>query len=334
MRLSIIPRRRVLGLAAAGGVLALTGLRPAAAEAWQIVSVVKLTGIPWFNRFQIGVEKAGKELGVAATQVGPTTADPAQQVKIIEDLIARKVDAIVVVPNDANVLQPVLERAQAAGIVVVTQESPGQKGANWDVETIDNKAFAEQVFTTFAKHAGGKGEFALYVGSLTVPLHNVWADIGLEFFKKNYPELKPVADRFPVGENLDDSFRTAQQLLQTHPKLKGLIGFGSQGPIGFAQALQRSGAKGGQHVVVGTVLPAQAEPFLKRQLITEGFLWDPKDAGYATVAVAKRVLDKLPIQTGLELPGLGKAEVDEATHTIRFNAIQTFTAANAASFGF
>lgn len=167
-----------------------------------------------------------------------------------------------------------------------------------------------------------------------MPLHNAWADIGLAYLKKNYPDLKPVADRFPVGESLDDSFRTAQELLQTHPHLKGLIGFGSQGPIGFAQALQRNGIKGGKVTVVGTVLPAQAEPFLKKDLISEGFLWDPKDAGYAAVAIAKKVLDKQPVQSGFELPGLGKADVDAATHTVRFNAIKTFTATNAASFGF
>ena len=326
-------RRLLLGLVLAAATSVAVPLS-AQAKTPEIVAVVKLTGIPWFNRFQVGVEAAGKDLGVHATQAGPAQPDPAQQVKIIEDQIARKVDAIVVVPDDANVLQPVLERARAAGIVVVTQESPGQKGADWDVETIDNKAFAEQIFKSFAEHAGGKGEFALYVGSLTVPLHNAWADIGLAYFKEHYPDLKPVADRFPVGESVDDSFRTAQELLQTHPDLKGLIGFGSQGPIGFAQALQRNGVKSGKVTVVGTVLPAQAEPFLKKGLITEGFLWDPKDAGYATVAIAKRVIDKQAVESGLELPGLGKADVDAATHTVRFNAIKTFSAENAAAFGF
>ena len=70
--------------------------------------------------------------------VGPTTADPAQQVRAVEDLIAKKVKVIGVVPNDAKALEPVFDRAQAAGIPVITHESPSQKGNTWDIEMIDN----------------------------------------------------------------------------------------------------------------------------------------------------------------------------------------------------
>ena len=53
----------------------------------EIAVVVKITGIPWFNRMEVGVDEAGKSIGVKAYQVGPSEADPAQQVKIVEDLI-------------------------------------------------------------------------------------------------------------------------------------------------------------------------------------------------------------------------------------------------------
>ncbi len=50
----------------------------------------------------------GKSL-TSTPPVGPSSTDAPQQVKIIEDLIARKVDAITIVPNDANVLEPVFK---------------------------------------------------------------------------------------------------------------------------------------------------------------------------------------------------------------------------------
>ena len=43
--------------------------------------------------------------------------------------------------------------------------------------------------------------------------------------------------------------------------------------------------------VVGTVLPSQAKSLITDDTIREGFLWNPTDAGYAMVAVAKLVLD-------------------------------------------
>ena len=45
--------------------------------------------------------------------------------------------------------------------------------------------------------------------------------------------------------------------------------------------------------------------------IREGYPWNPSDAGHAMVAVAKLVLDGTPIVDGVEIPGLGKAVVDE-----------------------
>src|SRR5438132_3369624 len=86
----------------------------------EIAVVVKIGGIPWFTAMEQGIKRAGTEEHVKAYMVGPTTADPAQQVRAVEDLIAKKVNAIGVVPNDAKALEPVFDRAKAAGIPVIT----------------------------------------------------------------------------------------------------------------------------------------------------------------------------------------------------------------------
>ena len=64
--------------------------------------VVKIGGIPWFNAMEAGIKEQSAKLGVEGFMVGPTSADPALQVRAIEDLIAQKVDYIGVVPNDAK----------------------------------------------------------------------------------------------------------------------------------------------------------------------------------------------------------------------------------------
>ncbi len=76
-----------------------------------VVNISKVDGMPWFNRMGEGVVEAGNAFGVNASQVGPSSTDAPQQVKIIEDLIARKVNAITIVPNDANVLEPVFKKS-------------------------------------------------------------------------------------------------------------------------------------------------------------------------------------------------------------------------------
>lgn len=158
---------------------------PGSREKHEIAVVAKVTGIPWFTRMEVGVNEAAKKLNVNAYQVGPATPDPAQQVKVIEDLIAKNVDAIIVVPNDAKVLEPVLKKAQEKGIVVLTHESPDQRIGQWDVETIDSEKYAQANMDELAKAMGNKGGYAIYVGSLTVPLHNAWADYAIKYQKEN-----------------------------------------------------------------------------------------------------------------------------------------------------
>ncbi len=97
-----------LTTALAGAALALGAIAFADAATDQtIVTVVKVTGINWFNRMDEGVKEFAKDNpGINAYQTGPGRADAAQQLKIIEDLIAKKVTALAVVPFDPPTLEP------------------------------------------------------------------------------------------------------------------------------------------------------------------------------------------------------------------------------------
>src|ERR1700676_1789317 len=94
----------------------------------EMVTVVKIAGIPWFNAVEKGILKGAKEFNINATMVGPANVDPAQQVKLLEDLIAKKVNVIGLVPLDVKVCEPVLKRAQSAGIKVIPQGGRAQEG--------------------------------------------------------------------------------------------------------------------------------------------------------------------------------------------------------------
>jgi simple sugar transport system substrate-binding protein len=313
--------------------LPLVNASSAIAKEREIAVVIKIEGVPWFNVQNKGVLAAGKDLGVHAFQIGPSDVDPAQQVKIIEDLIARHVDAMVVMPNDANVLAPVLLKAQHAGIKVITNESKGQVGSDWNVETTDPTKFGKKVFEDLAKGMGGKGEYAVYVGTLTSPLHNKWADVGIAYLKKNYPDMKLVTGRFGVGEDVDASRTTTLDLLNTYPDLKGIAALGSLAPIGAAQALTQAG-KTKDVYISGTFIPSQGARYLRTGAIGRGSLWDPAMTGYIMVEVANAELNNQPISKGFTLPKGGAAVVDPAAKDITFDTMIDLTAENADKYGF
>ena len=303
----------------------------AGGDEYEIAVVVKITGIPWFNVVETGVDRAAEELGVNAYQTGPAEADPAAQVKIVEDLISKGVDAIAVVPNDAKALEPVFEKAKEAGIVVITHESPDQVGTDYDFELIDNDKFGQEAFEQLVRHMGESGEYAIFVGGLTVPLHNYWADVGIEYVQEKYPDLTLVTERIPCGEDQELSRQKTLELIKAYPDLKGIVGFGSLGPIGAAQALKEKGLTD-QIAVVGTVIPSQAAPYLAEGSMKEGILWNPADAGFGLVWLAKYLLDGNEIADGVEIPGLGAVVLDG--QVVKVDNILYITPDNADSLGF
>ena len=324
----IITRRRSAQLLGGGLVAATLGLpRVARAANKNMTTVVKIEGVPWFNYLNAGLETAGKEFSIDTSMVGPAHVDPAQQVRLVEDQIAKKVDVLGLVPLDVKVLAPVLARAQQAGILVITQEGPDQDGRTWDVELLDSKVFGEMQMKALAKAMNEKGEYVVIVGTLTTPLHNRWADAAIAYQQANYPNMKLATSRFPGADEIDTSEQVTRDVLQAYPKVGGIIGFGSNGPIGAGNVVRERHLQK-KIAVIGTVIPSQGRPLIKAGVIREGFLWSPKDAGFAMVAVASLALRGTKFETGMEIPGMGKATVDVPGKLVSVDRILAFSAAN------
>jgi simple sugar transport system substrate-binding protein len=323
-----ISRRHAAGLLG-GGLLAATGMpRLARADAEKIMTtVVKIQGVPWFNFLNQGLIEGGQKFGIQTSMVGPVNVDPAQQVRLVEDQIAKKVDVLGLVPLDVKVLAPVLQRAQQAGIIVITQEGPNQDGRTWDVELLDSVVFGEMQMKALAQDMGEAGEYVIYVGTLTTPLHNKWADAAIAYQLKNYPNMKLATSRFPGADEIDTSEQVTRDVLQAYPNVRGILGFGSNGPIGSGNVVR------GLHLqkkisIVGTVIPSQAKSLIEAGVIRQGFLWSPKDAGYAMVAVASLQLTGAKFETGMDIPGMGKATVDAPNRLISVDRILAFDKSN------
>ncbi|MCU5773249.1 substrate-binding domain-containing protein [Erwiniaceae bacterium BAC15a-03b] len=289
--------------------------------------VVKVGGIPWFNAMESGIKSEAAKRGIDAWQVGPTSADPALQVRAIEDLIAQKVDIIGVVPNDPKVLEPVLKRAKEAGILVITHESPDQKYADWDFELVDSTTYGITNMKKLAECMKEEGKYAMYIGGLTIPLHNQWADSAIAYQKEHYPKMQLVGDKFGVGESLDDSIRTTNELMSKYPDLKGLMAFGSSGPIGAGRAVMNR-QKIDKVCVIGAFSPSQGASLVNRGAIKGGYIWNPLTAGEVFIRIADMAHKKEAFTDGMTIDGLGKVKVDEKTHTILGNSTESLDKAN------
>ncbi len=282
----------------------------AADAKYKMVSIPKLRA-PWFNQLENGLNKASADFGIEVYQQAPASADEAEQVRLIEDAINQGVNAVLVVPNNASSCEPVFARAKEQKIAVITHESPNQVNADFDVEMIDNVKFGEKAMELLVEKMGDSGKFVIYVGSLTVPAHNIWADAAVALAKEKYPNLVQVADRYPVSEDQNLARQTSLEILTANPDLKGFLCFGSQGAPGAAQAVREKGLQD-KVAVIGTTSPNQAAQYLEDESMDYSILWDPGEAGYVMVYLAKMILDGKAgeVVDGIEIPNIGKAKVD------------------------
>ncbi|MDR1510035.1 MAG: substrate-binding domain-containing protein, partial [Synergistaceae bacterium] len=161
----------------------------------------------------------------------------------------------------------------------------------------------------------------------------IWADAAIEYAKKKYPDLKLVADRFPVSEDRNAARQKTLELLTVYPNLKGILAFGSQGAPGAGQAI-REKALQGKFAIFGTTSPNEIKPFLKDQSVAKAILWSSGDAAYAMTYIAKMVLDgkRDDIKQGLEIPNLGTPQIDGMN--ILFNNPLVVTAENVDNYNF
>lgn len=305
--------KSVLGLTTALGIV--MGMTAAASAETTMGIVVKIGGIPWFNAMEEGIKARAAELGVSAEMIGPTSADPALQVRAIEDLIAKGVDVIGVVPNDEAALEPVLKKARDAGIKVVSHEGPGLNNVDWNFELASADGFGEAHAELLCSKAEKPGKYAVYVGSLTVPLHNAWADAAVAWMGANCAEVELVGERYGVAESVDDSRSTALDLIAANPDLRGFLAFGSQGPIGAGRAVEERRLGGKVHVM-GPFSPGQGRKLLKEDIISGGYMWNPAEAGRVFVTMGNMLVNGDEIAEGTMIEGLGKVSPDAATRNI------------------
>jgi len=274
---------------------------PAFAEdSKSIATVVKIAGIQWFNRMEEGVQQFAAETGHDAFQVGPAQADPQQQVALIEDMIARGVDALAVVPMSPEALEPVLARAMEAGITVITHEAASQQNMHYDIEAFVNQDFGANLMEQLAQCMGGEGEYAVFVGSLGSQTHMEWIDGAIAHQEANYPNMTLVGDRNETADDQQEAYSRAQEVLRAFPNVRGFQGSASTDVAGIGLAIEERGMED-ETCVFGTSLPSIAGQFLETGAVDGIGFWDPAVAGMAMNKLAVMVMNGEEITDGMDL---------------------------------
>jgi simple sugar transport system substrate-binding protein len=265
-----------------------------------MVSVVKVKGIPWFDRMETGVLAYGERTGVDTRTEGGDDVSPEKQIQIIQNLIAQQPDAITVVPNSPESLSAVLQQAQAQGITVVAHEATGIENVDVDIEAFDNAVYGRQIMDNLASCMGGEGTYVQFVGGLTAKTHMEWVGAAHELQQDEHPGMTRVEDPIESTDNETAAYEKAKEVLAKYPDIKGFQGSAGNDVPGIARAVEEAGLED-ETCVMGTSIPSASNKYLATGSIDKIFFWDPALAGEAQLEIARILADGGTIDEGTDL---------------------------------
>ena len=178
--------------------------------------------------------------------------DLAQQVALVEQMIARGVAAIVIAPADSKALVPVLKRAQEAGIVVVNIDNRLDRGVLAEAGSVipfvgpDNREGARLVGEELAKQLKRGDQVAILEGVPTA--------FNAQQRRAGFEEAMQTAGAAVVAVQsasweMEKANAVTASLLTAHPGLAAILASNDSMALGAAAAVKAAGKEGQVRVV-------------------------------------------------------------------------------------
>jgi len=223
-----------------------------------IVVIPKGTTHEFWKSIHAGAKKAEQELTAAGQPVkiiwkGPLKEDDRdEQIKVVENFIAREVDGMVLAPLDDKALVRPVETAANAGIPVVVIDSGLESEKYASFVATDNSLGGRMAGAHLGKLLGGQGNVLLLryaVGSAsTTKRENGF----LDELKDNFPRIKVLSSDQYAGATRDLAYTASQNLLSRYgDEVNGVFCPNESVSVSMTKALRDIGKAGGRVKVIG-----------------------------------------------------------------------------------
>jgi simple sugar transport system substrate-binding protein len=190
----------------------------------EIAVVYMNVTVPFAQFIKQGVDAAAKELGVKAYMTGPTSWETEPEIKVIEDLITKKVDGISIAVLDIPGMTPIIQKALKAGIPITCN--------NVDAPDSGRLGFVgEDLFLAGAATANsviGKMGTSGKVIISSVAIGAIWSrkrQDGVMSVLNKYPNIK-IVDTVNAEGDEQSAYAALENSFIAHPDIRGHISLG------------------------------------------------------------------------------------------------------------
>ena len=255
--------------------------------------VMKTLTNPFFVEMEKGARRAEKELGI--TLIVKTAAQETsieQQIQLVEDLVAEKVDAIVIAPGDSQRLVPALKKAADAGIKIVNidnrldPEAVKQAGLKpIPFISVDNEAGAYKAGQYLVNDINVPTEMAVLEGIRSADNAKQRVQGARRAFLEN-KQVKVVASE-TANWKIDEGYSVTKEIFAKHPNVKLMFAANDMMAIGAIKYLQESGKT--QVRVAGYDALDEALAEIKSGHLLATIDQQASEQGYQGIALANRL---------------------------------------------
>ncbi len=213
------------------------------ADGKTIALVGKSAGNAFFEIAADSFVAAAEEEGATVDVVYPEAATADAQIKVLDNLISQKPDAICISANDVNALQAKLEEAMEEGIVVSSFDSaPNADSRQVFVNQAGTVAVGQALIDAVLDLTGGEGQWAILSATSQAANQNAWIAAMEEIAKdEKYAGLELVEVAYGDDEPQKSTDQT-QALLDNYPDLKVIVAPTTVGIAAAAKLLQDQGS--------------------------------------------------------------------------------------------
>jgi ribose transport system substrate-binding protein len=198
----------------------------------------------YWKAVHAGAMKAAREEGVEIVWKGPQKEDDrAQQIAVVEDMIARRVDGIVIAPLDGKGLQKPIAEARRAGIPAVVVDSPLEGDDFISFIGTDNYKGGQLGAQRLAEVLGDKGTVILM--RVLVGVRSTMArEQGFLDEIKKHTNIQVLSDNQYGGITTETSYQTGENLLNRFPSVDGIFCPNESTAFGMLRAITDAGKAG------------------------------------------------------------------------------------------
>jgi rhamnose transport system substrate-binding protein len=254
------------------------------------------TGTSYFAATEKGAKEAvaelkGKGVAIDFLYTGPSVANSDEQIRMVDDLVAQKPDAIIIAPSNPEAIVPVVKKAKTSGIKVITYDGDVADPAarQWFVNQGTFTQAGAALVDVVAEQAGAGARFAVVSTAPGAFSQNSWIAAMKAQMQAKYPKMQLVDIRYGLNKPAE-SFSVAQDLINKYRgQLDAIVAPSVVALPKVAEAVEQAGLTG-KIVVTGMSTPNDMKEFVKRTTVKTVVLWNPVDFGYLAVYAAQASL--------------------------------------------